>query len=174
MEKHIINKNDLSLPFIIVIMTAALFLSGCNLNTETDDTSTSHEGAMAPTSVVVGGGTGSVDIEVTPTVSYQVGAMQPFDKEKLNAAIADGKTVFLDFFASWCPTCRANKPIVEAAVEANGEVVGFVANYDTDIELKKEYSVISQSSYVVLRDGKVLDRYVGALTPSKINELLGS
>lgn len=36
---------------------------------------------------------------------------QEYSKEKLEAAIAAGKTVFIDFTADWCLTCKANESV---------------------------------------------------------------
>lgn len=36
---------------------------------------------------------------------------QEYSKEKLEAAIAAGKTVFVDFTADWCLTCKANESV---------------------------------------------------------------
>ncbi len=36
---------------------------------------------------------------------------QPYSKDRLEAAIAAGKTVFVDFTADWCLTCKANESV---------------------------------------------------------------
>ncbi len=37
---------------------------------------------------------------------------QPFDLQTLNSSLAAGKTVFVDFTADWCLTCKANEQAV--------------------------------------------------------------
>jgi len=39
-------------------------------------------------------------------------AWQPFDLDELDKDIKSGKTVFLDFTAQWCLTCKANEAAV--------------------------------------------------------------
>ncbi len=36
---------------------------------------------------------------------------QPYSKERLESAIASGKTVFVDFTADWCLTCKSNEAV---------------------------------------------------------------
>lgn len=178
MQKKLINKCDLSLPFIVVVMAAALFLSGCNLNAGArSTTSSSHEPtSMTNTKTNTNAKTTSEVIAkdlAEPVTNYQAGAIQTFDQQKFDAAVADGETVFLDFYATWCPTCRVNEPIVNSAFDGSHDVVGFRVDYDNETELKKKYSVISQSTYLVLKDGNEVDRYLGSLTPSRMAILLG-
>ena len=38
---------------------------------------------------------------------------KPFNQEAFSAAQKDGKSILVDIFATWFPTCRAQKPILE-------------------------------------------------------------
>jgi suppressor for copper-sensitivity B len=55
-------------------------------------------------------------------------AWEPFSPERLEALVNDGKTVFVDFTADWCLTCKANeaaaieRPEVARLLRANGVV----------------------------------------------------
>ena len=44
----------------------------------------------------------------------QAQPVQPFSLGALKAAQAAGKPVLVDAFAPWCPTCRVQKPVVDA------------------------------------------------------------
>ena len=39
---------------------------------------------------------------------------QPYDKTAFDKALAEGRPVIVDFFADWCPTCKAQKPHVQS------------------------------------------------------------
>lgn len=65
-------------------------------------------GITGDTAAVVGSG---VQKTVSP-VSGEGIVWQPFSIEGLNKALNDGKTVFLDFTADWCLTCKVNEKTV--------------------------------------------------------------
>ena len=87
----------------------------------------------------------------------------PFDKATFDKAVAAGEPVIVQFHADWCPTCKAQKPIVHGLMnEAKmKEVTLFVANYDTEKDLKKKLNVAQQSTFVVFKGGKEAGRSTG-------------
>ena len=56
------------------------------------------------------------------------GRWKPFSVETLEAEVAAGNTVFVDFTAAWCTTCKVNEKTVLAAeaVEKRLEEMGVV------------------------------------------------
>lgn len=83
-----------------------------------------------------------------------------FNQADYDAALASGNDVFLEFYASWCPTCIANAPELEAALEGvtNDNLVAFRVDYDNSAELQKQFDVLSQSTYILIAGGD-LDSY---------------
>ncbi|MEP7303865.1 MAG: thioredoxin family protein [Caldimonas sp.] len=93
-----------------------------------------------------------------------VGAAElPYSKAAFEAAVAAGKPVVVDFKASWCPTCKAQKPIVDAllAEPKRKELTLFAADYDTEAALKQQLRVTQQSTFVVFKGGKEVGRSTG-------------
>lgn len=88
-----------------------------------------------------------------PQATYQAGAIQDYTPAAYAQALEDGKTVVLDFHASWCPTCAANAPGIRAAFEStnNIDVVGFIADYDKETALENQFGVSTQSTLVKVR-----------------------
>ena len=100
-------------------------------------------------------------------------AITPFDQAAFDKLIAEGKPVVIDFFADWCSTCRAQKPIVaELAVEPKlKDVTIFVATFDKEKALRKELRVRSQSTFVVFKSGKEIARSTGQLVKEEIGAM---
>ena len=97
----------------------------------------------------------------------------PYSKPALDAALASGKPVVVDFAASWCPTCKAQKPLVDSLLkEPKREKLTLLkADYDTEDALKKQLGVTMQSTFVVFKDGKEVGRSTGQTDKAAIGAL---
>lgn len=97
----------------------------------------------------------------------------PYEAARFDAALAAGKPVVVDFTAGWCPTCKAQKPIVQGLLrEPKLEPVTlFVADYDTETALKKRLGVTMQSTFVVFKGGKEVGRSTGQTQKAAIRAL---
>ena len=97
----------------------------------------------------------------------------PFNQAVFDAALAKGTPVIVDFAASWCPTCKAQKPIVQGllAEPKLKPVTLFLADFDTELALKKQLGVTQQSTFVVFKGGKEVGRSTGQTQKDVISEL---
>ncbi len=98
----------------------------------------------------------------------------PYDAATFEQARAEGKTVLVDFAASWCSTCRKQGPVIASLLkqEKFKDVVAFKADYDAEKELRKELKVASQSTLVVFKGKSEVARAAGITAPEAIDELL--
>ena len=87
----------------------------------------------------------------------------PFTQAAFDKAVAAGEPVIVDVQASWCPTCKVQKPIVEALLQdpKRKNVTLFSADFDTEAALKKQLRVSQQSTFVVFKGGKEVGRSTG-------------
>ena len=99
---------------------------------------------------------------------------QPYSAATLERMLAAGQPVVVDFHADWCPTCRAQAPIVKdlLATPELKNVTVLIADYDTELALRKSLKVANQSTLVVFRQGKEVARSTGDTSREGLAALL--
>ncbi len=68
----------------------------------------------------------------------------------------------VDFWATWCPPCRALGPHIEAlAKEYAGKVAVGKCNVDENRKLTQKFGISSIPAILFIKSGKVVDQHVG-------------
>jgi thioredoxin 1 len=77
--------------------------------------------------------------------------------------LSSDKLSMIDFWAEWCGPCRAIGPIVEEiSKEYEGKVNVGKVNVDHNPQLSINYGITSIPAILFIKDGKVVDKLVGA------------
>jgi thioredoxin 1 len=76
----------------------------------------------------------------------------------------------LYFTADWCNPCQRTKPFAEELVSAGANIT-FI-DVDLEIEIVKEFKILSVPTYIVLKDGQEVHRANGAKTKDQLQELV--
>lgn len=98
----------------------------------------------------------------------------PFSQAAFDQAIAAGKPVVVDFAASWCPTCKQQKPVVQGLLKdaKRKTLTVFVADFDKEEALKKQLNVTMQSTLVAFKAGSEVARSTGQTGQAELAALL--
>ena len=82
------------------------------------------------------------------------------------------KPVLVDFWASWCGPCRMVIPVVEKIAEESPEYKVVKVNVDEEQELASQFGVMSIPTLMVVKNGEVVNKSVGAKNKQQILAML--
>ncbi len=102
------------------------------------------------------------------------GELRPWDAAAFDAAQAAGQPVLIHVTAPWCPTCRAQKPTVEAlaADPAHPDLLVLDVDFDSQKDVLRRFGVRQQSTLIAFDDGVETGRSVGVTQPGQITALV--
>jgi thioredoxin 1 len=92
-----------------------------------------------------------------------------WDQDVLNSATP----VLVDFWAEWCPPCRAIAPTIDSIAEAYaGRVRVGKLNMDENNATGMRYTVRSIPTLLLFKGGKVVEQKVGAVGKTDVQKML--
>jgi len=94
-----------------------------------------------------------------------------FEAEVIRASLTT--PVLVDFWAAWCAPCKTLTPILEKVVASyNGAVRLAKVDTDAEMQLAAAFGVRSLPTVVLVKDGQMVDGFMGALPESAVREFL--
>jgi thioredoxin 1 len=120
---------------------------------------------------------GALALGAVLSLSPLASAMQPasYSQQAFAAAQAAGKPILLHITAPWCPTCKAQKPIL-SKLEATAKFKDLIVldiDFDTSKPLLRQLHVAQQSTLIVYKGKQEVGRSTGDTDPASIEALLG-
>lgn len=107
----------------------------------------------------------------TPALATEI---KTFDSASFAAAQKAGKPIFVAIHASWCPTCKAQKPILSElmADPKFNNLLYFVVDFDGQKDAVKYFGAREQSTLIAFKGTTETGRSVGDTDRSSIAALL--
>jgi thiol-disulfide isomerase/thioredoxin len=102
------------------------------------------------------------------------GEIKPFNQAEFNRLTQSGQSVVVDVSASWCPTCRAQKPILQSLMQrpAYKHVTLLTVDFDSEKSTLREFKVAMQSTLIGFKGTHEVGRSVGDTTEAGLDNLI--
>ena len=93
-----------------------------------------------------------------------------YSASSFDAAQKAGKTIVVDVHADWCPTCKAQAPILsEIAADKRAKDVVFIqVDFDDDKAFLREHRIPRQSTVLVFKGDKEVGRSVAETNRARL------
>ena len=121
-----------------------------------------------------GAALGALLIVAGPFAAAFAGAPVPFSEEAFKAAQASNSPILVEIHADWCPTCKAQGPILDklTADPKFKNLKIFRVDFDAMMPVVKQFGAQMQSTLIVFKGAAEQGRSVGDTKEASIAALL--
>lgn len=85
----------------------------------------------------------------------------------------DTGVVLTDFWATWCPPCRMQGPIITELDKEMGDKVKFTKmDVDQNQNIPANFGIMSIPTLIIKKDGKVVEKLIGLHPKDQLKQIL--
>lgn len=97
-----------------------------------------------------------------------------FDSAKFDALQKEGRPILITIHADWCPTCKAQAPILSELLKTPElqKITALRVDFDGQKDVVKGFKATMQSTIIVFKGGTEVGRSVGDTKKESIAALL--
>jgi len=110
--------------------------------------------------------------EAVPTAETSRGVEHATAGDFQEKVLSSAVPVLVDFYADWCPPCRAMAPVLEEFARETTDAKVVKVNVDENRELAARYEISVIPSLLVFRGGQLTGRHTGLVDKGALGQLL--
>lgn len=97
-----------------------------------------------------------------------------YSASTFSEAQAAGKKLVVDVYADWCPTCQAQKPILEEIRKdaAMTDVLFVSVNFDREKEFLRQHKIAYQSTILIFKGKEELARSIAVTDRDRLRSMV--
>lgn len=98
----------------------------------------------------------------------------PFDQKAFDAAQASGRPILVEVYASWCPVCKVQRPLLTklGQIPKYQKIAYFEVDFDRQKEVLRALRVSKQSTLIAFKGKKEIARSTGDTNQASIEALV--
>ncbi len=94
-------------------------------------------------------------------------------EREFEETINNSKIVVVDFYGSWCMPCLMIAPVIEELAGKLKKIKFVRVDVDENKKLSARFNITSIPCLIVFKDGKEVERIMGALPEEVLEEKIG-
>ena len=98
------------------------------------------------------------------------GEVVNFTEARFEQLKSEDASILIDVYATWCPTCRQQKSVIEKYLEQNpkSDLTVLKVNYDDQKKWVKHFKAFRQSTLIMYKGEKEVDRSIAETNEKKL------
>lgn len=113
-------------------------------------------------------------ITLTMASSYASADTMAFSQQTFDKLQQAGRPVLVSIHANWCPTCRAQAPIISSLLKDKDfqDITSLRVDFDDQKDIVRALHASRQSTLILFKGGKEVARSLGDTSSEGINHLM--